>query len=231
MCSSDLYFGFTDGTDYDKLQYREIKSSEGDYMECYENSSGELVGWRISYKAGKPVNAEYLNKPVSPYLFTIGFGEDGKIENLASRLENYEATIRFRDGYIFNASITPDNNKTATIINYKNGKISIVNLLKNRMLVDMKQYYDNGNLASHYMNNSNGNVEGAWTSYHENGNLATSYDYVDGKRHGAFKQFYESGNIELEGQYVNDKENGIFTRYAEDGSVITTYNYVNGELQ
>ncbi len=225
------YFGFTDGVDYDKMEYREIKSSEGDYTAGHENSSGELVGWRVWYRAGKPFNADYLNKVAAPYLFTINFSEDGKIEYISSRLENYEALIRFRDGYIFSANITPDNNKTSTIINYKNGKLSIISLLENQILVDKKQYYDNGNLADHYMCNSNGNVEGAWTNYHENGNLATSYDYVDGERNGAFKQFYESGNIRLEGQFVNGKEHGIFTNYAEDGGVITTYNYVNGELQ
>ena len=229
------YFGFSDGVDYDKMEYWERKtredSPEGDYMAGYKNSSGGVLGWTIEYKAGKPLRAMYTYRGTAHYLFTVEFSEDGKIKNMSSELENYQVSIGFKDGYINYANITPDKNETGTNTNYKNGKLSSISLYEDRRLVDMKYYYENGNLAGHHMANANGNMEGTATNYYENGNLDSSYEYVDGERNGAFKTFYENGNIASEGYYVNDKPDGIIKYYNEDGSLRDTDNYVNGEKQ
>ena len=230
------YFGFIDGVDYDKMEYWERKtredSPEGDYMAGYKNSSGGVLGWTIEYKAGKPLRAIYtLSGKCTIIYLQIEFGEDGKTKNMSSELENYQASIGFKDGYINYANITPDKNETGTNTNYKNGKLSSISLYEDRRLVDTKYYYDNGNLAGHTMTNANGNHEGTITHYYENGNLEFSYEYVDGERNGAFKTFYENGNIASEGYYVNDKPDGIIKYYNEDGSLQNTDNYVNGKKQ
>jgi len=229
------YFGFTDGVDYDKLEYWERKtredSPEGDYMAGYKNSSSAQLGWTIEYVGGKLLKANYLYKGNAPHLFRIEFGEDGKTKSVFSRLENYEASIGFKDGYIAFANITPDKNETSTNINYKNGKLSSITLFKDTRPFDFKRYYDNGNLKSHWMVNSDGKREGTTTEYYENGNLAKSIEYVNGEMNGVFKTFYENGNIKSEDHYVNDKRHGVSKMWNEDGSLRYSDNYVNGKIQ
>jgi hypothetical protein len=159
-----------------------LDSPEGDYMAGYKNSSSAELGWTITYVAGKPFKANYLYKGNAPHLFRIEFGEDGKTNNVFSKLESYEASIGFKDGFIVFANITPDKNKTSTNINYKNGKLTSISLFEDNSPVDMKNYYENGNLAGHVMYNSNGKMEGLITKYYENANLASSGEQYKKRR-------------------------------------------------
>lgn len=94
--------------------------------------------------------------------------------------------------------------------------------------VEVKEYYENGNIQ--IMGNLNGNnlKIGKWEHFYENGATKYIFNYENDVLHGDFQEYYENGVIKVTGQYENDKRTGQWSQYYINGQVGETGDFVEG---
>jgi antitoxin component YwqK of YwqJK toxin-antitoxin module len=130
---------------------------------------------------------------------------------------------------------------------YDNGQVKMFTYFENEVLVNMKRYFENGDLKFEieYINgeenilNVYDDVEhrlivsngfGKWINLYDNKNIEYEVNVSGGKRIGTSFSYYENGNVDTKYNYVDGKRNGELIRYHDNGNIKVKTNYVNDEL-
>lgn len=95
--------------------------------------------------------------------------------------------------------------------------------------VEVKEYYDNGNIQVKGALNENNLEIGKWERYFENGSIQYIIHYENGLLHGLVQEYYENGQLTYEEEYVNGVRNGIYKSYYPNGIINVSGYYLNGK--
>ena len=90
--------------------------------------------------------------------------------------------------------------KNGTARSYTNNKLTQEMVFENSTAILLREYHDNGNLATELPAN------GEAKTYYENGKVKESIPIKNGKREGVGKEYDETGKVIKETLYRNDKE-------------------------
>ena len=90
--------------------------------------------------------------------------------------------------------------KNGTARSYTNNKLTQEMVFENSTAILLREYHDNGNLATELPANGEAKI------YYENGKVKESIPIKNGKREGVGKEYDETGKVIKETLYRNDKE-------------------------
>ena len=90
--------------------------------------------------------------------------------------------------------------KNGTARSYTNNKLTQEMVFENSTAILIREYHDNGNLATELPANGEAKI------YYENGKIKESIPIKNGKREGVGKEYDETGKVIKETLYRNDKE-------------------------
>ncbi len=90
--------------------------------------------------------------------------------------------------------------KNGTAKSYTNNKLTQEMVFENSTAILLREYHDNGNLATELPANGEAKI------YYENGKVKESIPIKNGKREGVGKEYDETGKVIKETLYRNDKE-------------------------
>ena len=115
--------------------------------------------------------------------------------------------------------------------------MNIVDAIKSKVLkrkldndlTEVKELYDNGQLACHYFEDENGKKHGEYKSWHSNGTLCAHRFYKNGYYHGEYKSWYFNGTLCTHRFYKNGYYHGEYKWCWRDGTLGTHCLYKNGE--
>ena len=62
-------------------------------------------------------------------------------------------------------------------------------------LIEVKEFYENGELQFHYFKNKNSKYHIEWKSYYENGQIKSHTFYKNSILHGECKLYYKDGQL------------------------------------
>lgn len=233
------FFGFSDGIDYDALEYRKMNIGDDtpgkNYIESYSVKDGDTtfeLGWRLTYKENAIYTMHYLTEFHAKALFFIKFQPDGNIESITVALNEYEAVIRFKDAALTFANISFNNFATNNSANYyEDGSLKKFNIIEDKIVMESFTYYQSGSIKAYNPYHKNRKLNGVQLYYYENGNVNTETTYIDNEKNGVSKTYYENGTLKHEAHYVNNELHGIKKSWDESGSLIYAWNYINDERQ
>jgi len=90
--------------------------------------------------------------------------------------------------------------KNGTARSYTNNKLTQEMVFENSTAILLREYHDNGNLATELPANGEAKI------YYENGKVKESVLVKNGKREGIAREYDETGKVIKETLYRNDKE-------------------------
>jgi len=190
----------TNGTGYYKGLF-----PEGSLQEEGHVKDGYRVGiWKSYYKDGKPNEVvEWI----------------GKKNKLLSYYNN-EGKQLIKEGNGTYESFYADTEllleKGEVVNGFRTGNWTVYYQTNGKKMIDMEY--------------SDGEVNGAQTTYFESGQISVKGQVEKGKRVGLWTWYYENGNLSSTVEYVNDKKQGIQKMYSEMGGLSKEEEYENGEL-
>ena len=104
-------------------------------------------------------------------------------------------------------------------------------------------YFPNGKLETSFYEDSEGRIQGVFSTYFKNGNLSSTNNFIDGIANGVFKEYYENGEIKLISKIKNNKLNGKTITFYKSGKIesklfflnhkktLCTFFYSNGKIE
>ncbi|MFT4801180.1 MAG: antitoxin component YwqK of YwqJK toxin-antitoxin module [Flavobacteriaceae bacterium] len=199
------------------------------------------------YENGQVSSEGFMVNGVPNFMWKTYF-ENGVLKSDGNRLNFLlDSTWNFYDEignlrYVINYK---EGKKNGEYINYKNDKISEIEIYKSDIKEGINfQYYPTGELKKEipYVN---GLRSGKGYEYSESQRIILILTYekdylkrVDkinrldkiDRRQGVWKEFYDNKTVKWEGVYVDGEKYGLFKSFDEDGAVTSVENYKNGVL-